>query len=101
MTEARPDQARPDAERAVGRSSVAEPEFLAARRERAARLMQELELPNFKGRAGWEFTDISALDLAAFAPSPAQAAPASEPRPLFDLPDAGGALPDGVVVCAI
>ena len=25
-----------------------------------------VELPQFKGRAGWEFTDISALDLAAY-----------------------------------
>ena len=24
------------------------------------------ELPQFKGRAGWEFTDISSLDLAAY-----------------------------------
>ena len=26
----------------------------------------ELELPTFKGRPGWEFTDISGLDLAAY-----------------------------------
>ena len=47
-----------------------EPEFLAARRERAAVLKETLPLPNFKGTAGWEFTDISALDLAAFVPAP-------------------------------
>ena len=49
---------------------MAEPEFLAARRERAAVLKETLPLPNFKGTAGWEFTDISALDLAAFTPAP-------------------------------
>jgi Fe-S cluster assembly protein SufD len=27
-----------------------------------------LELPTFKGRPGWEFTDLSRLDLSAFAP---------------------------------
>ena len=27
-----------------------------------------LELPTFKGRPGWEFTDLSKLDLSAFAP---------------------------------
>ena len=49
MTEARPDQARLDAERAVGR---------------------RLELPTFKGRPGWEFTDLSGLDLEAYTPAP-------------------------------
>ena len=43
-----------------------EPGWLAARRERAARLSGELELPVFKGRPGWEFTDLSGLELAAF-----------------------------------
>jgi Fe-S cluster assembly protein SufD len=28
-----------------------------------------LELPTFKGRPGWEFTDLSRLDLSAFAPA--------------------------------
>jgi Fe-S cluster assembly protein SufD len=28
-----------------------------------------LELPTFKGRPGWEFTDISGLDLEAYAPA--------------------------------
>jgi Fe-S cluster assembly protein SufD len=28
-----------------------------------------LELPTFKGRPGWEFTDLSRLDLAAFSPA--------------------------------
>jgi Fe-S cluster assembly protein SufD len=56
-----------------------------------------LELPSYKGRAGWEFTDISSLDLGAYEPA--------APEPLTD-PDAslfGGlqgalTLPDGVYV---
>jgi Fe-S cluster assembly protein SufD len=51
-------------------SALSEPTFLAARRERAAALSETLELPEFKGRPGWEFTDISALDLSAFTPAP-------------------------------
>jgi len=41
-----------------------------------------LELPQFKGTAGWEFTDISKLDLDAFEPDdPADVAPV-----IFDMP---------------
>ena len=29
-----------------------------------------LELPQFKGRAGWEFTDLSDLDLGAYTAAP-------------------------------
>jgi Fe-S cluster assembly protein SufD len=124
MTEARPDPARPDAERAAGRggeggrapsAAIAEPDFLAARRERAARLSETLELPQFKGKAGWEFTDISGLDLAAFSPSPANgSASTATPEPLFDpkaiaelrqvdagAPTLTGALPDGVIVSSL
>jgi Fe-S cluster assembly protein SufD len=56
-----------------------------------------LELPAFKGRAGWEFTDISALDLAAYEPAPSDGAGAAEP--LFELEPP--ALPDGVIVTSI
>jgi Fe-S cluster assembly protein SufD len=58
-----------------------------------------VELPTFKGRPGWEFTDISGLDLAAYTPvsGPEEA---SEPaEKLFDL--AGGELPEGVLVTDI
>jgi Fe-S cluster assembly protein SufD len=100
-----------------GGAAVAEPPFLAARRERAARLSETLELPQFKGRSGWEFTDISALDLDALAPASepdASAGPAFEP--LFPLErrtelvqvDAGGSgssegaeLPDGVILSTL
>ena len=58
-----------------------------------------LELPQFKGRPGWEFTDISALDLAAYEPVRGEenAEPAGR---LFDLPGAHR-LPDGVIVASI
>jgi Fe-S cluster assembly protein SufD len=95
-------------------SATAEPEFLAARRERAARLSDTLEMPQFKGRAGWEFTDISTLDLKAFGPAPSNGAPAGTPEPLFVPPqatelrqfDAGastldGELPSGVIVTTL
>ena len=90
-----------------------EPEFLAARRERAARLTETLALPQWKGNAGWEFTDLCALDLDSFGSAPGVAGGA-QPEPLFTLEqatelrqvDAGEAslsgsateLPDGVIV---
>ena len=46
-----------------------------------------LELPSFKGNPGWEFTDISKLDLDAFEPGePADAAPAIFDRPANAAP---------------
>jgi Fe-S cluster assembly protein SufD len=46
-----------------------------------------LELPQFKGTAGWEFTDISKLDLDAFEPGePADASPAIFDRPANAAP---------------
>ena len=50
-------------------ATIEQPGWLAARRERAAALSASLDLPSFKGNPGWEFTDISALDLAAYAPA--------------------------------
>ena len=50
-------------------ATIEQPGWLAARRERAAALSASLDLPSFKGHAGWEFTDISKLDLAAYAPA--------------------------------
>jgi len=92
---------------------AAEPEFLAARRERALALSQTLELPKFKGRPGWEFTDIAALDLTAYEPAGASqngdaAQPMFEPDPLAELRqvDGGaaaltGRLPEGVIVASL
>ena len=56
-----------------------------------------LELPTFKGRPGWEFTDISGLDLAAYERALPEDGVPSEP--LFSLPEA--TLPDGVLVTSI
>jgi Fe-S cluster assembly protein SufD len=90
----------------------------------------ELVLPQFKGRPGWEFTDISELDLAAYEPvrhgdgdreappvpgearpndreapdGPSEAPPVPRERrhthSLFGLP-AANQLPDGVIVTTI
>jgi len=61
----------------------------------------QLELPQFKGRPGWEFTDLSGLDLAAYAPVTAPPADGTAAAPsLFEL-DGAAALPDGVIVTTI
>ncbi len=61
-----------------------------------------VELPQFKGRAGWEFTDISELDLAAYERvGEEEATPAA---PMFPLPednDRPPALPEGVIVSTL
>ncbi len=58
-----------------------------------------VELPTFKGRLGWEFTDISGLDLAAY--EPVSGDEAADAEPLFELPSAAQQLPDGVIVTTI
>ncbi len=57
-----------------------------------------VDLPQFKGRAGWEFTDISALDLEAYEGALADD-DAVVDAPMFALPAAK--LPDGVIVASI
>jgi Fe-S cluster assembly protein SufD len=71
-----------------------------------------LDLPRFKGAAGWEFTALGKLDLDAFGPAPADAEIAL-PEPLFEPPEpigliqvdgaseAGEAVPDGPIVMAL
>ena len=60
-----------------------------------------LELPQFKGRPGWEFTDLSGLELGAYEPVRTHdGAAASAAEPLFRL-DRTAALPDGVIVTTI
>jgi Fe-S cluster assembly protein SufD len=49
--------------------TVREPTWLAERRDRAAARSAELDLPRFKGRAGWEFTDLGDFSLDAFTPA--------------------------------
>jgi Fe-S cluster assembly protein SufD len=72
---------------------------LAERKQRAAELANTLELPTFKGRPGWEFTDISGLDLGAYEPATGNGATATG-TPLFDLPEQAS-YPDGVIVSTI
>ncbi len=62
-------------------------------------MTETLELPSFKGRPGWEFTDISGLDLDAYVRDGADVAPPVVP--LFGLPEASRPLPDGVIVSSI
>ncbi len=92
---------------------MASPGFLAERRERAAQAAESLELPTFKGRPGWEFTDISALELSALAPAPrengaATAAPLFSPAAARELRQvdggvvqATGELPGGVIALGL
>ena len=47
-------------------TTVAEPAWLTARRERAVGLQRSLPLPSFRGKPGWEFTSLKGLDLDAF-----------------------------------
>jgi Fe-S cluster assembly protein SufD len=49
--------------------AVQEPEWLASRRTESASTASRLGLPQYKGRSGWEFTDLSKLSLDAFAPA--------------------------------
>jgi Fe-S cluster assembly protein SufD len=66
----------------------------------ASALSPASELPTFKGRPGWEFTDISALHLADYRPVTAED-PAAEPvAPLWVL-DRAATVPDGVIVMPI
>ena len=59
------------------------PDWLAARRERAEAALGAIELPSFRGVAGWEFTPIDKLDLDG---SPV--APGGEGPALFAFDDA-------------
>jgi Fe-S cluster assembly protein SufD len=54
------------------------------------------DLPQFKGRPGWEFTDISILDLSAYEPVGSEPATNGSVAPMFDLPAAR--VPEGVIV---
>ena len=59
-----------------------------------------LALPTFKGRPGWEFTDISDLNLAAYEPvRGAEELKGAAAEPMFDAPV--GELPEGVIVTSI
>ena len=50
-------------------ADVREPEWVKARRTRGAQTASGLGLPQYKGRAGWEFTDLGKLSLDDYAPA--------------------------------
>ena len=52
---------------------------LDARRQAAAARMSSVALPEFKGKAGWEFTPLGKLDLDALPPAPSGSAEGVEP----------------------
>ncbi len=70
----------------MAEATIHEPEWLAARRERAASLRDGLDLPRFKGTTGWEFTDLGKFDLSGFGAAPADAE-LTLPEPLFEAPE--------------
>ena len=91
-----------------------EPQFLEARRAQARELLESLELPEFKGRPGWEFTDLSELDLSAYRTATGRNGAVPSAPPLFSPEraiellqvDAGARglaepLPDGVIVSTL
>jgi Fe-S cluster assembly protein SufD len=57
----------------------------------------QLELPTFKGRPGWEFTDISGLDLARYERVAPEPTPCIAPLWHLEEPE----LPEGVLVTTI
>jgi Fe-S cluster assembly protein SufD len=57
--------------------------WLAARRERATAALGAIEVPSFRGVAGWEFTPIDKLDVDAYPPAPGGEGPS-----LFQFDDA-------------
>jgi Fe-S cluster assembly protein SufD len=79
-------------------TSVREPQWLADRRSRAAALAATLELPQFKGTPGWEFTSLAKLSpdaFAAAAPGDGDASAADRVQTLLEAPE--GALTLGQV----
>jgi Fe-S cluster assembly protein SufD len=56
----------------LGSPVAAEPEWLAARREKGRELTESIPLPDRKEK-GWEFTDLDSLDLDRFSPAGAAA----------------------------
>ncbi len=66
-------------------TAQAEPDWLVERRREGASLARDLSLPDPKAK-GWEFTDLSELDLDAYAPAPGSAAIGED-----------GAQPEGVM----
>ena len=61
-------------------SATTSPVWLTARRERALSALDAIQVPTFRGTAGWEFTPIDKLDLDAYP-----AAPGGDATSLFDV----------------
>ena len=59
-------------------TTLAEPEFLSLRRAAAVAEADGLDLPVFKGEAGWEFTPLKGFDVAAYPAAPGGAEDAAE-----------------------
>ena len=76
--------------------AIAEPDWLAKRRERAASLSGELGLPEFKGVPGWEFTELTGLELDGF-----ERASGSAPAPDSLLLEPPSGEPEGAVVMTL
>jgi Fe-S cluster assembly protein SufD len=79
-------------------AAVREPEWLKERRSEAATRAAALDLPRFKGRAGWEFTDLGRLDLSGFVaatPGDGDGSAVERVETLLEAPD--GALHLGQV----
>ena len=55
----------------MAEATITEPAWLNERREKGAALVETIELPHTKTK-GWEFTDISRLDLDSYENSPAE-----------------------------
>jgi Fe-S cluster assembly protein SufD len=55
----------------LAEATITEPAWLTERREKGAAQVETIELPNPKTK-GWEFTDISRLDLSAYENLPAE-----------------------------
>jgi Fe-S cluster assembly protein SufD len=72
-------------------TAQAEPDWLVERRREGASLTQELALPDPKAK-GWEFTDLSELDLDSYPPEPGSAA--IEEGVAVNLADAVASDPD-------
>ena len=78
----------------------AEPEWLVERRRKGASLARELELPDPKAK-GWEFTDLTELDLDAYPAEPGVAAfqdDGAQPEGVMSLGAAAARSPDLVRV---
>ena len=75
--------------------AVREPAWLAARREKSAARAAGLDLPQFKGHAGWEFTELGSFEWDAFAESSTW-----QDLALFGFPPPGHAIWDDAMLDA-